>query len=144
MKKITRDQVLDKLVAVQSKIKEIKSKEKYSYKTIHKHIPGAGKVHEIETERDIVIAHSKVNTEILNLNSSAQALGVSLDKSAYEFLGFNLQVWEEEIKARLIEIRDKRALAQLRKAETLLTANLSEDDKFNLDMNNIGVDLSNL
>lgn len=143
-KKITKDQVLDKLVAVREKIKHIKAKEKYVYKTIHKHVPGAGKVHEINNIKYLVIAHSKVNAEITNLNSSAQELNVKLDKSAYEFLGFPLSTWDEEIKARLEEVRNTNELKKLKKAETMLQGHLSEDDKFNLDMMEVGVDLSEL
>lgn len=142
--KITKDQVLEKLVAVRERIAVIKGKEKYVYKTIHKHIPGAGKVHEIDNIKDLVIAHSKVNAEITNLNSSAKELNVNLDKSAYEYLGFSLNVWDDEIKARLVEVQDNIELSKLRKAENMLQSHLSDEDKFNLDMMNIGLDLSNI
>ena len=142
--KITKDQVLSKLLTVQSAIEKIKEKEKFVFKTIHKFVPGAGKVHEITSIKDLVIAHSKVNAEITNLNTSAQELGVTLDKSSYEFLGFPLNVWEEEIKARLQELQDASQLKKLKAAEKVLSANLSDDDKFNYEMLSIGIDLNNL
>lgn len=142
--KIEKDQILLKYRGIVGKIKKLKSAPEYTYKTMHKFIPGAGAVVDLNTEKEIVIAHSVVNREIAMIKISAKELGIELNSKDYQYLGFSLKVWNDEIINRLTEIRTANEISKLTKAKQTLEKYLSEDDLFELEMMNIGADLSDV
>jgi len=142
--KIEKDQVLTKYRGISGKIKKLKSTPEFTYKTMHKFIPGAGAVTDLKSEKDVAIAHSVVNREIAMIKVSANELGIELNSKDYQYMGFSLKVWNEEIVNRLTEIRNTNEINKLTKAKEILKGHLSEADLFDLDMMNLGADLSDV
>lgn len=139
-----REEVLPKYKGAVGKLRHLRSIEPAIYKTMHKHVPGAGSIPHLETELDVVICHAKVNGEVSHLKNSCQELGVSLKEKDYNFMGFSLDVWNQELKTRLEEIRVEKEILRLEKLKTTLSKHLSADDLFEIEMSSIGADLSDL
>jgi hypothetical protein len=131
---ITRDQLVAKLRGVQGKIKALENKAPYSYKTMHKYLPNIGKIQDLDTPVELVRAHAYVMSETSTLETSAKELGVELKKSQLTLLGFAKSTWVEEIKARLNEITREDQLAQLRTVESTLIDNMTDEDRFELEV----------
>lgn len=134
--KIERDQLVSKLRGVQGKIKSLKNQAQHSYKTMHKFLPNIGKICELETEVELVRAHAYVKSETKTLEDSANELGVKLKTSQLTLLGFSSTTWFEEIKIRLNEITRDAQLRELKTVESVLIDNMTEDDRFDLEVGN--------
>ena len=60
-----------------------------------------------------------------------------MENNVATFLGFKKEIWDKDIETRLNELRQQTKLEKLKVARKLLKKNLSEDDKFKLDMSKI-------
>lgn len=131
---ITREQLLTKLKGVQGKISALQNKAPYSYKTMHKFLPNIGKINDLDSTIELVRAQAYVNAETTQLENAAAELGIKLKSSQLSLLGFPKSVWNEEIRARLDEITRDVQLKELRTVESVLIENMSDDDRFALEV----------
>lgn len=140
-----REEVLVNLQKVQKAINTIKNKSAHNYATTNKFLAGIGKIEEIDNYRDLVKAHMHINKETLEFEKSAEVLGLTTDDikdSGSKVMGIASEKWVKDIQARVAELKDKQMMAQLLVAEKKLTAHLSEDDKFTIEMGSVADVLS--
>lgn len=140
-----REEVKIKLSAVNDKIKfieEVRDSELVIYATMEKHLPGAGYINEIETIDDLVAAQHIINKYSDVDNSKVvEILGLTDDEvpvvKEVKVMGISVKYWNDDIKKRLGVLRMESKLNKLYHAHAMLTKHLSDDDKFDLDMEGI-------
>ncbi len=142
-----RDQVLGNFKAVEKEIERLEAKPAVIYATASKYIPSVGYVAELGSIKEIVKAQKTINEQKSGLDEAAKDLGLSdgdFQEEEATFMGYPIQVWANDIKNRLEEIKSEQRLAKLKAARKTLKKNLSKDDKFELDMGGINDVLSTL
>ena len=102
------------------------------------YIPGVGEIKDISELQDLVKAHAIITKAQTDLTTSAEELDIELSDEEFEFNGLTISDWMDDIKSRKGEIILNARKEKLRAAERTLEKHLSEDDKFNMDMEEIG------
>lgn len=140
-----RKNVKNNYQLVCEKIEKIEKEKPFNYQTSTKYVPKIGLITDVTTVKDIVKLQTIVDEQKSKFNEAAKKLGISedeLDEEETTFMGYSLDIWEDEIKQRLNEIKQLNLLSKLQKAKKVLKKNLSADDKFLLDMDSINDVLS--
>lgn len=138
-----RSEVKTKLAEVRKAIAKIEENEDevVAYATANKHLPGVGYIHEIDTIGGLVKAHAEITKKSTNdLSASLKALNITddeLPEGSEKILGFKPKTWFGDIEKRLNQLRTKAKLAKLKQAESVLSKNLSTDDKFAIETDGI-------
>lgn len=137
--KIRRDNLKTKLDEINEKIDKL-TEEKQTpgvYHTVNKYLNKHGYVHELEDVKACI----RANTLLINhsdlLERSAKDLGEEIPEEATTLMGIEVSKWKEDIKLRLSEIKRQDEIDKLYKARKVLKRNLSEDDKFAMDMDKV-------
>lgn len=137
MSKITRENLLNQLEAVNNEIKNLEEKE-YNYKT-NRAWPGCMVVNTIDSVNALIKIWETIHNSIKTNSDAIKAL--SLDKLELvseedtQYYGYSLKEWEGDLKLRAIQFADAEKIKKLNKAKKILEKNMSEDDKFAQDMN---------
>lgn len=117
------------------------------YYTRGKYEPKIGEVCELDSFEEIVKSQAYINSKKADngLNDVAKELGVELEsenKTSLKFQGIDVKYWEADIKTRIDELKCKVELEKLYRAKHVLHNNLSDDDKFQIEMAEISDGLS--
>jgi hypothetical protein len=137
---LKRDEILKKFKSVNEQIEELQNSKTLPYVTTSKYIPTVGYVHELDTIEQLIRAQKIVNEQKNGVEQAAKSLGLDvkdITEEDFKFFGFSIETWESDIKNRLSEIRKNSKLEKLNSVKKVLKKNLSEDDKFELEMSGI-------
>lgn len=141
-KSISREEVKAKYQAVKEELAKLAEQEAPAYKTDNKYLPGIGLISELETMKDVAKAAKYIKEESGSFESAVEGVELTEAEAAEALaettiMGFKPSVWLAEINQRVVELRKEKRIADLEKAKKILKKNLSEDDKFALDMESI-------
>ena len=137
MSKITRENLLKQLEAVNDEIKNLESKE-YNYKT-NRAWPGCMVVNTIDSVNALIKMWETIHNSIKTNSDAIKALGLDklelVTEDDTQYYGYSLKEWEDDLKLRAVQFADAEKIKKLNKAKKILEKNMSEDDKFAQDMN---------
>jgi hypothetical protein len=137
MSKITRENLLKQLEAVNDEIKNLESKE-YNYAT-NRAWPGCMVVNTIDSITSLIKVWETIHNSIKTNSDAIKALGLDklelVSEEDTQYYGYSLKEWEDDLKLRAIQFADAEKIKKLNKAKKILEKNMSEDDKFAQDMN---------
>lgn len=137
MSKITRENLLKQLDAVNSEIKNLEEKE-YNYVT-NRAWPGCMVVNTIDSVNALIKVWETIHNNIKTNADAIEALGLDklelVTEENTQYYGYSLKQWEDDLKLRAIQFADEQKIKKLNKAKKILEKNMSEDDKFAQDMN---------
>ena len=132
MSKITRENLLNQLEAVNNEIKNLEEKE-YNYKT-NRAWPGCMVVNTIDSVNALIKMWETIHNSIKTNSDAIKALGLDklelVSEEDTQYYGYSLKEWEGDLKLRAIQFADAEKIKKLNKEK-----NMSEDDKFAQDMN---------
>lgn len=139
MSKINRKNLVENLNKVNAQIDACKEK-KFEYKTGDKYLTGWSIIKNVKSLKELLEILTYLKQQMTSVNDAAAELGIDLSKiegiedSTPTLCGYKVPEWIEDVKTRKAELDNKEMLDKLFKAKKLLENNLSEDDKFELDM----------
>jgi hypothetical protein len=137
MSKITRENLLKQLEAVNDEIKNLEEKE-YNYKT-NRAWPGCMVVNTIDSVNALIKMWETIHNSIKTNSDAIKALGLDklelVSEEDTQYYGYSFKEWEDDLKLRAIQFADTEKIKKLNKAKKILEKNMSEDDKFAQDMN---------
>ena len=138
MAKTNRETLMARLNAVKEEIKSLKTKT-FTY-NVNRIWPGVGKINEIDSPESLVRAWINIHKgadEIHNAMSELQINPKEFGMDNFEdgkVRGYTIAEWEADLRTKRDELKDSIRLDNLYDAEELLEKNMSDDDKFNADM----------
>ena len=139
MSKINRKNLVENLNKVNAQIDACKEK-KFEYKTGDKYLTGWSIIKNVKSLKELLEILTYLKQQMTSVNDAAAELGIDLSKiegvedSTPTLCGYKVPEWIEDVKTRKAELDNKEMLDKLFKAKKLLENNLSEEDKFELDM----------
>lgn len=139
MNKINRKNLVENLNKVNAQIDTCKAK-KFEYKTGDKYLTGWSIIKNVKNIKELLEILTYLKQQMTSVNDAAAELGIDLSKiegvedSTPTLCGYKVTEWIDDVKTRKAELDNKEMLDKLFKAKKLLEANLSEEDKFELDM----------
>ncbi len=115
-----------------------------NFKTSNKFIDKFGFINEISSTKELIKLQTFIDSNFINLNDSAKKLGLEeiITSEESTFLGFPQIVWDADLKNQAKILTNKIKIGKLEKIRKVLKKNLSEDDKFELSIENISGDLN--
>ena len=137
MAKINRENLMASLAELQNKIEGFKTVE-FTYH-IQRSWPGVGCISDISTPVELVRAYLQIHDGAEKKYNALVALNM-LDGSFPELMnnnsyyGYTLDEWDKEMLTKRNELATEAEIDRLNQAIEILKNNMSEDDKFNADM----------
>lgn len=139
MEQISRKNLVESLNKVNEQIDSCKEK-KFEYKTGDKYLTGWSVIKNVKSLKELLEILTYLKQQMTSITDAAKDLGIDLntlegiEDSTPTLCGYKVTEWIEDVKTRKAELDNKEKLDKLFKAKKLLESNLSEDDKFALDM----------
>ena len=141
---LTKEGVPDMLELVQKQIKEITKDMPKSETTSGAPDGFPFSVKNCTTVDDLIKMHSFITAKQNAYEASTKALGLKLTSYPCKIGKYTPKAWINDIKFRLGSVKNQTTLDELNKIKTLLENNLSEEMKFQKEMNNISEILTGL
>lgn len=135
-----RAQLLSKFNSINIEIKKLTDVEEPVYFTLNKYLPKIGYIHEIETLTQIVKAKKYIDKETSSNSAIIAELGLKTEEIETEdvkLMGFSIDKWNADIQTKIVDIRRITRLEKLQKDLSIVSKYLSDDDKFNLAMDEL-------
>ena len=133
---ITKKNLVESLNKINAQIDEL-TNMKYNYITGDRYLQGWSIIKNVKKVKELV----EVLTYLLGQRSSTteaeNMLGVTNEVVDPTLGGYKVSEWIEDVKTRKTELDNIEKIANLKKAKTIIENNLSEDDKFALDMQKV-------
>lgn len=159
MEKINRENLVNTLNAVKTRIKEAK-KRKFVYKTGERYLTGWAVISCIDDYKTLIEVLAYLQSQMANIDSAASALGIDIttlhevndedfDDEDFDaddedngangptLCGYPVADWIEDVKTRKAELDTIAEIEKLMKAKALIENNLSEDDRFSIQMEQV-------
>jgi len=138
MAKITRDNLYDTLKKVSDTIDE-NVKKKFQYITGDRYLTGWGVISEMTDKKELVEVYSFLKDQLKSTDEAAEELGIAPEELEIEdevptLCGYKIKEWMQDVKTRIEELRLGEKTEKLQKAKGLLENNLSEEERFDLQM----------
>lgn len=138
---IKRDELLAKKGEITAKMQEIEKKQKKVRYITNRYYEGVGVVSEMD-EPELVAALKDLKDrfkEDTEYDQLSQELGLPVrqkkeDDDEPTYLGYTYDEWMEDFKTRAAYLNNEVTLDKLDEALEIIERNLSEEDKFNLEM----------
>ncbi len=138
---IKRDELLTKKEEIIAKAKEIEKGQKKVRYITNRYYEGIGIVSEMD-EPELVAALKDLKErfkENAEYDQFAQELGLPVrqkkeDDDEPTYLGYTYDEWMEDFKTRAAYLNNEATLDKLDEALDIIERNLSEEDKFSLEM----------
>lgn len=138
--KINRENLVANLNTVNKRIKEA-SKKKFNYLTGDRYLTGWAIISDIEDYKELVEVFAYLKSQLANTAGAAEELGVDLNALEEDeqltvptLCGYPVTDWITDVKTRKEELDNINNIIKWNKAKALLENNLSEDDRFNIQM----------
>lgn len=138
---IKRDELLAKKGEITAKMQEIEKKQKKVRYITNRYYEGVGVVSDMD-EPELVAALKDLKDrfkEDTEYDQLSQELGLPVrqkkeDDDEPTYLGYTYDEWMEDFKTRAAYLNNEATLDKLDEALEIIERNLSEEDKFNLEM----------
>lgn len=135
MANITRENLVASHKQYDAELKDLLAKE-YKYQ-IDRPVHPFGYIGDMDLVT-VLQAHARIHEEVKSFEQSAAALGVDLaaltDNTNQLVNGYTTDVWDEDFKLRVQEIKDNERVEKLERALEKMRSHFSEDDAFAADM----------
>jgi hypothetical protein len=144
-----KQEVKNNLAKVIKSLAAIKKEDKiFTYVTKGNYLPGLGDISEVEEISELIKFQKKINQLSKSDNTAIiEQLGLKPEELPEQeplILGRSPKHWNTDIKTKLEEIRQNTLVEKLTAAKTTLEKYLSDDDKFEIDTENIEALLENV
>lgn len=136
MAKITRDQLLEKRKEVLAKIDTLTDEIRNAKYNTNRYYEGFGVVESMSKDT-LVAATSDLKARMHMTSEVLDDLGFDAEKEEKTYLGYTFEEWMNDFKTRAKVIRNEDKVSDLYEALTIIEDNLSEDDRFSLEMENL-------
>lgn len=138
---IKRDELLAKKGEITAKMQEIEKKQKKVRYITNRYYEGIGVVSDMD-EPELVAALKDLKErfkEDTEYDQLSQELGLPVrqkkeDDDEPTYLGYTYDEWMEDFKTRAAYLNNEATLDKLDEALDIIERNLSEEDKFSLEM----------
>lgn len=146
MELIKRENLMANLVKLEEERKSLEEK-KYDYK-VKRAWPGLCMIECITDVDYLIEAWNTIKDGTKSEDAAVNALGLSnlgLVNPSNEprtYYGYPVEDWEEDLKTCATQLADVKKLSNIEQAISILRKNMSEEDKFNEDMNEVAKLLS--
>lgn len=122
------------LKIVEEQIKQLRGNEPKTNRTTKAPDGFPKSVNECTTVDDLIKMHSFIVAKDKFYQDSVKALGLNPKNYPTKISGYSVKTWIDDIKFRLNEVKNKTKLEKLNKVKSLLERNLSEEEKFKKEM----------
>ena len=133
---ITKKNLVESLNKVNEQIDECVNK-KFNYVTGERYLQGWSIIKNVKTLKELVEVATYLLGQKSNTSEAEKLLGVTDTVVDPTLCGYKISEWLEDVKTRKAELDNVAKIANLKKAKTIIENNLSEDDKFALDMQKV-------
>lgn len=137
MGKITRKNLVSTLNELETVKTELEGK-KYEFK-VNRTWPGFRMISSIDDPEHLVDLWISMHASIKSVNEAVDALDMRdmLEMEENNFYGYSVGDWESDMKVAAQKIKDANKLKNILSAIKILKRNMSDDDKFNADMESV-------
>lgn len=132
--KIDRANLMAKRAEVESEIKSLNAK-KFEY-AIKRDVEG-GVIPQLPSAVQCVELLGKVKRRFAFINEASEELGIQTEASKFTYKGYAYSDIVSDLKLRIEELGTKERIDKLEKALVIIDKNLSDDDKFNMEMSKL-------
>ena len=133
---ITKKNLVESLNKINGQIDECVNK-KFNYVTGERYLQGWSIISKVKTLKELVEVATYLLGQKSNTSEAEKLLGVTDTVVDPTIGGYKVSEWIEDVKTRKAELDNIAKIANLKKAKTIIENNLSEDDKFALDMQKV-------
>ncbi len=133
---ITKKNLLESLNKINEQIDECVNK-KFNYVTGDRYLQGWSIIKNIKKVKELVEVLTYLLGQKSNTTEAEKLLGVTNEVVDPTLCGYKVSEWIEDVKTRKAELDNADKITNLKKAKAILENNLSEDDKFALDMQKV-------
>ena len=130
---IKRDELLTKREEVLTRIEELENRNKNARYVCNRYLEGFGMVESLEKD-DLILAYRALKDAAGETDSTLAELGFDVDKEDKDYLGFSIDEWLTDLKTRASVLKNLETIEKLEEAIDIIDNNLSEDDRFSLEM----------
>lgn len=133
---ITKENLVENLNKINVQIDELTNK-KFTYITDDRYLQGWAVIKNIKKIKELVEVLTYLLSQKSSTTEAEKLLGVTTEVVEPTLCGYKVSEWIEDVKTRKDELDNADKIANLKKAKAILENNLSEDDKFTLDMQKV-------
>lgn len=130
---IKREELLKKREEIINRIDTLENENKAVRYTTNRYLEGYGLIEAMDKDT-LILAYKSLTDASKGVNDTLAELGFEKKEEDNEYLGFTIDEWKADLKLRAQVIRNEEKIADLEDALDILENNLSEEDKFALDM----------
>ena len=142
MAAIKCEEIKDNVLKIKKQLEILTNpKEKIRYHTERHYFPGIGIIADLD-EKQLIVANQKIREINKGLRESAEELDLEYVEDEDDVYGdFKVSELQADVKLRLAELKKDVKINKLMQAEIILSRHLSDEDKFNPDMEEIDSDI---
>ena len=133
---ITKKNLVESLNKINEQIDECVNK-KFNYVIGERYLQGWSIIKNVKTLKELVEVATYLLGQKSNTSEAEKLLGVTDTVVDPTLSGYKVSEWIEDVKTRKAELDNAAKIDNLKKAKTIIENNLSEDDKFALDMQKV-------
>ena len=131
---IKREELLSKREEVLGRIKNLEAEVKSTRFISNRYYEGYGMVENMDKDT-LVAAFADLKNRMTAGSDALSELGFGKDALEDEtYLGFTFDEWSQDFQTRAKQIRNEEKIEKLYAAIDIIEDNLSEEDRFSLDM----------
>ena len=131
---IKREELLSKREEVLGRIKNLEAEVKFTRFISNRYYEGYGMVENMDKDT-LVAAFADLKNRMTSGNNALSELGFGKDALEDEtYLGFTFSEWSQDFQTRAKQIRNEEKIEKLYAAIDIIEDNLSEEDRFSLNM----------
>lgn len=131
---IKREELLSKREEVLGRIKNLETEVKSTRFISNRYYEGYGMVENMDKDT-LVAAFADLKNRMTSGNDALSELGFGKDELEDEtYLGFTFSEWSQDFQTRAKQIRNEEKIEKFYAAIGIIEDNLSEEDRFSLDM----------
>lgn len=125
------------LELVKSKIQELTGSSDKKPSTKGVYLPGFDALENMNSLSDLIKAYSSIEGKEKAYEAAFKSMGIKTKMPKFEIEGHSANVWRKDIKLRYQEVAHKSQVEKLNTIKKTLESHLTEEEKFNKDMQNI-------
>lgn len=130
---IKREELLKKREEIMNRIDALENENKSVRYTCNRYFEGFGMIEAMDKDT-LILAYKSLADASKGVNDTLAELGFEKEEEDNEYLGFTIDEWKADLKRRAQVIRNEEKIIDLEDALDILENNLSDDDRFALDM----------
>ena len=134
---IKREELMQKRQEVINRIENLERENKNARYVCNRYLEGYGLIEGMDKDT-LLGAHVEIKGMFGTRDSALEELGFDTKRENDEtYLGFTMDEWLKDLKTRAQVIRNEEKICDLEEAIAIIDNNLSEDDRFALEMESL-------